>query len=292
MELNLLGKTEIWIENIILRNADLREIAHVTAEVLELKPDEVIVTDVRENRIVLDVLRKTVYAEQIFGKKDKLLEQLSKISGVIITEKTTIHSEGVLGFIALDENTAKEVTERLEQIVEEVKSRIAKRAIVFSTGFEIKDGIVKDTNTPVIMERLQKEGYKVARGHVLDDDENIIASNILDALSEGYGLIVITGGVGAEEKDKTVEGILRVDPEAATSYIVKYEVGKGRHVKDGVKIAVGKVGETIIIGLPGPTEEARLGLEAAIQGILRGVDKYTLANQIAEVLRKRLREKV
>jgi molybdenum cofactor synthesis domain-containing protein len=268
LELNLLGKTEIWIENIILRNADLREIAHVTAEVLELKPDEVIVTDVRENRIVLDVLRKTVYAEQIFGKKDKLLEQLSKISGVTITEKTTIHSEGVLGFIALDENTAKEVTERLEQIVEEVKSKIAKRVIVFSTGFEIKEGIVKDTNTPVIMERLQKEGYKVARGQILDDDENIIASNILNALSEGYGLIVITGGVGAEEKDKTVEGILRVDPEAATSYIVKYEVGKGKHVKDGVKIAVGKVGETIIIGLPGPHGGGKIRFRSSYPGNL------------------------
>lgn len=284
----MLGKTEIWIENVHLKNVDLGEIARVTAEVLELRNDEVIVTDVRENKLVLDVLRKTIYAEQIFGKKDELLKRLSEIPGVTVTEETTIHSEGVLGFIALDKETANKVVERSKQMMEEMRDKIAKRVIVFPTGFEVKRGMIKDTNTPLIAEWFKREGYTVTRGCPLDDDENHIASNIINAISMGYGVIIITGGVGAEDKDRTVEGILKVDPDAATPYIVKYEVGTGRHVKEGVKIAVGKVGEATIIALPGPTEEVKLCLEPVVQGLLQGLNKHELANKIANVLRARL----
>lgn len=288
MELDLFGKTEIWIENIILKDVDLREIACAVAEALALKGDEVIVTDVKENRVVLDVLRKTIHAEQIFGKKDELLKKLSEMPGVVITAETTIHSEGVLGFIALDRETAGEVIERSKQMINEVKNKIAKRAIIFPTGFEVEKGIIKDTNTPILTEWFEKEGYEVTKGSPLEDDENQIASNILNAISTGYGVIIITGGVGAEHKDKTVEGVLKVDPNAATPYIVKFNVGTGRHVKEGVRVAVGKAGEAIIIALPGPTEEVKLCLEVIVQGLSQKLDKYTLADNIANVLRKRL----
>jgi molybdenum cofactor synthesis domain-containing protein len=288
MELNLFGKTEIWIENIILKNADLGEIASAVAEVLALKKEEVIVTDVRENRIVLDILRKTIHAEQIFGKKDELLKRLSEVPGVTVTTETDIHSEGILGLIALDKETAKKTIELSKQMINEIKNKIAKKVIIFPTGFEVKKGIIKDTNTPLLAERFEREGYNVTRGPPLDDDENQIASTILNAASMGYGVVIITGGVGAEDKDKTVEGILKVDPEAATPYIMKFDVGTGRHVKEGVRIAVGKIGETMVIALPGPTEEVKLCLEVVIQGLSQKLDKYTLADNIANVLRKRL----
>jgi len=60
-------------------------------------------------------------------------------------------------------------------------------------------------------------------------------------------------------------------------------------VKDGVRIAVGKVGETRIIALPGPSEEVKVGLDAAMGGIAEGLDKNLLANKIAQALRGRLR---
>lgn len=288
MELNLFGKTEIWIENIILKNADLREVASAVAEALALKEEEVIVTDVRENRIVLDVLRKRIHAEQIFGKKDELLKRLSEVRGVTVTTETTIHSDGILGFIALDKETAGKAIECSKQMINEIKNKIAKRAIIFPTGFEVEKGIIKDTNTPLLAERLEKEGYEVTKGPTLNDDENQIASNILNAVSMGYGVIIITGGVGAEDKDKTVEGVLKVDPKAATPYIMKFNVGTGRHVKEGVRVAVGNVGEAMIIALPGPTEEVKLCLEVIVQGLLQKLDKFTLADNIANALIKRL----
>jgi molybdenum cofactor synthesis domain-containing protein len=292
MELDVLEKTEIRVNNIKLKDANLSEVGQVTASVLGLKKDEVIVTDVRENHIILDVLRKTVRAEHVFGRKNILLKRLSKVPGVVISKETTIHSEGILGFIALDERSAEKIVECSQQMAKEIKSKIARRATVFSTGYEVEQGMIRDTNTPMIAKRLRKEGYQVTEGDTLDDDESSIASNLWNAVNTGFGLIIITGGVGAEDKDKTVEGILKADPHAAVASIVNFEVGRGRHAKDSVKIAVGELGTTMIISLPGPNDEAKLGLDAVIKGLSQGLDKNALAEKVAETLKNRLRERM
>jgi len=289
LELNLLGKTELWIENIELRNVNLGSFAAVVADVLGLDRREVIVTDVRDNHVTLDILRKTVYAEQIYGKQKMLLKRLGELPGVKVSGDTSIHSEGILGFIALDEEEAERVIESSRKMSVEMRSRIARRAIVFSTGSEVAGGVVEDTNKPIVARRLEEEGYRVDFGPTLEDDENYIAAKIWDSIHRGFGLVVLTGGVGAEDKDRTVEGVLKVDGEASTPYIAKFERGTGRHVKDGVRIAVGKVGETRIIALPGPSEEVKVGLDAAIGGVAEGLDKNLLASNIAQALRDRLR---
>ncbi len=292
VELNLLMKTEIWFENIELSNVNLKDVARAVAEVLGLDESEVMVTDVREKLMVVDILRSTISAKQIIGKKNELLRKLSQVPGVKVTPQTTIHSEGILGLIAVEESEAKEVLERTVQIVKEMRKRISKRAIVFSTGSEVKEGLIKDTNSPLIKEELTKLGYDVTVGGVLDDDEYVISNSIQRALDNGYGLIIFTGGVGAEAKDKTIEGLLRVDPNAATPYIVKYDKGKGRHFKDGVRIGVGRVGESLIIALPGPTDEVKIGLNALIRGLNNNLSKEQIANLIAGELREVLRSKM
>lgn len=287
MKVRLLGKTELWIENIKLNNANLTFAAEAVAEVLNLKRDEVIVTDVRDNKIIIDILKSTMNIEQFAGKEKQLFEKLSRVPGIELTEGTSIHSQGVLGFIVLDGKTTNETIKKTLEMKRTIRQKILKRAKVFSTGSEVKNKLIEDTNTPSLLEILELNGYKVTAGRTLDDDDSIIAANIFDAINSGYGLVILTGGVGAEEKDRTVEGILRVDPNACTPYIMKFNKGSGRHIKDGVKIAVGKSGLTTIIALPGPTDEAKLGLEAVINNI--GVqDKETLAAKIAETLRKRL----
>jgi hypothetical protein len=103
-------------------------------------------------------------------------------------------------------------------------------------------------------------------------------------------LILTTGGVGAEEKDRTVEALLKVDPQAATPYILKFDVGTGRHVKDGVRIAVGKVGVSRLIALPGPTREVEIGLNRLLEGLDRGWDDVKIAEHIASGLRETWRK--
>jgi molybdopterin biosynthesis enzyme len=124
----------------------------------------------------------------------------------------------------------------------------------------------------------------------LPDQEGAISYRLQKALDEGFGLILTTGGVGAEEKDRTVEALLRVDPQAATPYILKFDVGTGRHVKDGVRIAVGKVGVSRLIALPGPTREVEVGLNRLLEGLDRGWDDVKIAEHIASGLRKKWRK--
>ena len=290
---NLLEKTELWIERISLQDVNLNEIAATVADTLGMEHSEVLVTDVQDHKVTIDILRQTVDPHLVVGKQDELLQNLARLPGVNITEETSIHSNGMLGWIAFDRDEAKEALGRSEKMVEEIRLNLSKRAIVFSTGHEVATGQIKDTNTPTIAETLEAEGYVVKRGPTLKDDRILIAGNLRQAVyDDGYGLIVTTGGVGAEDKDHTVEAVLTLDPEAATPYICTFEKGKGRHAKDGVRIGVGQVDDSLIVALPGPNDEVRMSMQVLVQALKSPPDKHVLAEDIAANLRHKLREKM
>ncbi len=292
IELNLLEKTELWIRPIHLHGANLQAIGRAVAEVLELGADEVLVTDVRDQVVTLDILRRTVLAEQIAGKERALLARLAAIPGVSVTQETGVHSEGVLGLIALGEAEVAPALEAGRNLGERLRKAMARRAMVFPTGGEVQRGIIQDTNTELIAACLRRHGFRVAAGPPLADDDELIAGAIRRAAEEGYGLVITTGGLGAEDKDRTVEAILRVDPSAATPYLARFQRGTGRHVKDGVRIAVGQHGEALIVALPGPNEEVRVGLDVLLDGLRRGLAPADLAEALAARLREALREKM
>ncbi|MDK2823531.1 MAG: hypothetical protein PWQ67_941 [Clostridia bacterium] len=292
MELNLLEKTELWIEKISLNNADLNQVALTVADVLELPRDKVLVVDVRDNHITLDILQQQVKAESIYGKKRELLERLRQLSGIEIFADTDIHSEGILGMIGLDEEEATHVLENTRQLTQQIQEKIAKRVIVFPTGFEVKRGMIKDTNTPLIKKAMEEKGYKVSVGEILDDDMTLIAGKIRQAIYNGYGLVITTGGVGAEDKDRTIEGILTLDPQAAVPYVVKFKKGTGRHEKEGVRIGVGRVGQTLIVALPGPNDEVKLGINVLVNTLEQDLGKEQIAQRLVEALRDKLKAKM
>jgi len=290
---DLLRKTELRIEKIVLKNANLTEIAAHVAEILGLNRSEVLVVDYLNEVMTLDILNTCVNAYHIVGKKDQLLSTLRGIPGVYISEETSVQSDGMLGWIAMDEGSAKQALRQSERMASEIMGNVSKRVIVFSTGVEVAEGQIEDTNTPTIMECLESEGYKVTQGQTLKDDKLFITAKLREAADYGgYGLIITTGGVGAEEKDHTVEAVKALDSEAATPYICHFKVGTGRHVKDGIKIAVGKYNDTLIVALPGPNDEVRASLNVLVDGLKAKQDKHTLAENIAANLREILREKI
>ncbi|MEW6266961.1 MAG: molybdopterin-binding protein [Thermodesulfobacteriota bacterium] len=288
MEIDLLEKTELWIENITLDGTDLNRLAAAAAEVLRIDPAKVLVVDVGETHLTLDILQNRLEAEHVFGKKAELLQSLARLPGVRITGATEIHSDGILGLIALEEGAAREVLEKSSALAAEVSARVARRACVFPTGFEVKRGLIQDANTPYIQAVLETRGFQVTRGDVLDDDQDFIAGRIRRAIEAGFGLVITTGGVGAEAKDRTVEAVLKIDPEARTPYIVRFTKGAGRHVKDGVRIAVGQAGRAMIVALPGPNDEVRAGMPVLMEGLEKGWGREELAAGLVQVLRTRL----
>jgi molybdopterin biosynthesis enzyme MoaB len=282
VELQLFEKTEVWIKPLHIQEVNLSLVAEKVAEVLNLRKSEVLVVDVREDTIVLDIIRKTVQAQDIVGKGEALLKALATVPGVSLRSDTAVHSEGVLGLIDVDSGEAGNLIEKMEHLERQISDRISRRAIIFPSGFEVKQGLIQDTNSPYIKERLAQEGFFVTLGDVLEDNLEDIAFALSRAVSQGFGLIITTGGVGAEQKDRMVEALLKLDPRAATPYIIRYEKGKGRHEKDGVKIGVAYVKPSLLVALPGPHEEVKIGVDVILDGLKKGQTKEDLALSLAE----------
>jgi molybdenum cofactor synthesis domain-containing protein len=291
-EYDLLRKTELKIENIRLRNANLSSIAATAADVLGLEHPEVLVVDYRDGTLVLDIHNTCVDAFAIVGRQETLLKSIGALPGVKVSDKTSVSSDGMLGWIALDKDRTIEALRQGEKMAADILRNVANRVIVFSSGAEVENREIEDTNIPTITKYLTDEGFKVSRGEVLEDNRLSIAARIREAAETGgYGVIITTGGVGAEDKDQTVEAVREVDPYAATPYICHFEVGTGRHVKDGVRIAVGEYNGTLIISLPGPNDEVQASLIPMVRGLKAGTAKDDLAESIAENLRSILRGK-
>ncbi|MGI9861819.1 molybdopterin-binding protein [Moorella naiadis] len=292
MEWDLLEKTTFWIDDIDLAGADLGLVAAVAAAALELLAQEVMVVDVRPGLVAFDILRRRVKAEAVAGKEGEILRHLAGLPGVTLGPEAAVHSEGVLGLIALEPEEAARVLEKSATLARDISQAVARRAMVFASGAEVIAGKIKDTNSPYILAALEKAGYQARFGGILPDDVVAAANRLEGALEEGYGLIITTGGVGAEDKDFSVEAILRLDPEASTPWILKFKPDYRRHHKEGVRIAVGQVGQAGLVALPGPHEEARLGCDRLLAGLEQGLEGAHLAEYIAGALRERWRSMV
>lgn len=291
MGLNLLEKTELWVNEITLDNTNLTDLANAVARVLGLSEGEVLVVDVRPRHITLDVLATDIPQENIIGKEQAILDAVAALPGVTLYPETYIHSNGILGQICASVEDQEAMLERVAKMTEELRKNVSRRAIVFPTGFELQQGLIEDTNTPYLKEMLEKAGYKVTVGEIIADDLSDVVEKLSDALNRGFGLIVTSGGVGAEDKDHTVEGICAIDREAATPYVVKFTKGTGRHVKDGVRIGVGSEGLSLMVSLPGPHDEVELTAPVLLQGLEEGWDKTLLADRLAAVLAEKWRQK-
>jgi molybdenum cofactor synthesis domain-containing protein len=292
MEWDLLEKTSFWVNDINLNGAELDEVAEAAAKALCLKPGEVMVIDVRPGMVAFDILRRKVDAASVVGKQKEIFDCLSRVANVQVGENAGVHSEGVLGLIALSPEKVEEVLAKSNKMAEQIATAVSRRAIVFSSGSEVKEGKIKDTNSPYIMAALKEAGYVVQFGGVLDDDEVATAASLEEAVEQGFGLIISTGGVGAEDKDFAIEAIRRLDPRAYTPYILKFTPDNHRHYKDGVRIAVGKVGLALLVALPGPHEEAKISCISLLNGLKQGMEGFTLAEYIATVLRDRWRQAI
>ncbi len=287
MEWDLLEKTTFWVEGAELQSANLDDTAAAAAEALGFDPREIMVVDVQPGIIAFDVLKKNVHAESVAGKAREILGSLAGVPGISRQPGASVHSEGVLGLIALDPQTAREVISRSAEMGQAVADAVARRACVFSSGSEVISGKIEDTNSPYLVQTLTEAGFKVEFGGIIQDSVSAAVSALEAAMMRGFGLIITTGGVGAESKDHSVEAVLKLDPHAATPWILKFTPDMKRHHKEGVRIAVGRVGICRIVSLPGPHAEVLLGSRALIGGLKAGLNDAALAESIASVIRER-----
>lgn len=287
MEWDLLEKTTFWVEDVELEGADLGLVAAAAAGALGLAGNEVMVVDVRPGLVAFDVLLRRVKAAAVAGREKEILVRLLGVPGVRVGPAAGVHSEGVLGLVALEPEEAARVLAESGRLAKDIAAAVSRRALVYASGSEVKAGKIIDTNSPYIVESLREAGFKAEFGGILEDDVYAAAASLEAALERGYGLLITTGGVGAEDKDHAVEAICRLDPGAHTPWILKFEPDYRRHHKEGVRIAVGSAGTARLVALPGPHEEVKLGCARLIEGLKLGLGGAALAERIAASLRER-----
>ena len=117
-----------------------------------------------------------------------------------------------------------------------------KTAGVITTGSEVFHGRIKDTFTPVIINKLKSYGVDV-KEHILADDgiENIKAA-IEEMRKRGVDMICTTGGMSVDPDDNTPGAI-----KESGANIISY----GAPVLPGAMFLLGYFDDMPIVGLPG-----------------------------------------
>ncbi|MGO9098428.1 MAG: molybdopterin-binding protein [Mycobacterium sp.] len=291
LTLDLLDKRELRVEGVRLREANLGALAAAAASALDLPADEVLVTDVLDDVVTFDILRPKIFAHQLVGRWAAIRQRLAEVPGVTLHADARITSDGVLGWIPADPDALREALAAAHVAGERIAARISRRVCVLSTGAEVDRREIEDTNRETLS-AVFGDDYDVSFGGTVRDDRDLIAGRMRTAVDAGYGVIVTTGGVGAESKDQTIEALLKVDPQAATPYLTYFPSGHARHAKAGIRIGVGELHGSVIVALPGPNEEVRLAAPVLLEHLQAGRRRAELAEPIAARLRAHLRTRM
>ena len=131
-----------------------------------------------------------------------------------------------------------------------VRPILPKKVGIVTTGNEVFHGRIKDTFTPVVVEKVRAFGAEVI-GHKYSDDENEHIENaIRELLEAGADMILCTGGMSVDPDDKTPLAIRNV-----CGSVVTY----GAPVLPGAMFLLAYYGDQQIpvMGLPGCVMYAR-----------------------------------
>ena len=82
-----------------------------------------------------------------------------------------------------------------------------KTAAVITTGNEVANGLIPDSFTPVLLQKLAAYGIEVTRHCTPGDDRAAITAAIHEYRAAGVGLILCTGGMSVDPDDRTPAAI-------------------------------------------------------------------------------------
>ena len=120
---------------------------------------------------------------------------------------------------------------------------VKKTAAIVATGSEVKNGLIQDTFTPVVRDKLAAYGIETISIAYSGDGVENVANAIAEARQTGADLIFCTGGMSVDPDDNTPGGIRQ-----SGARIVTY----GAPVLPGAMFLLGYFeDDTPIMGLPG-----------------------------------------
>ena len=120
---------------------------------------------------------------------------------------------------------------------------VRKTAAIVATGSEVKKGLIQDTFTPVVKDKLAAYGIETISISYSGDGVENVASAVNESRKTGADVILCTGGMSVDPDDNTPGGI-----KASGARIVTY----GAPVLPGAMFLLGYYEDgTPVMGLPG-----------------------------------------
>ncbi len=143
---------------------------------------------------------------------------------------------------------------------------------IVTTGGEVFHGRIKDTFTPVIIEKLATFNLDVIGHKIVSDDKAMIIDAINSLKADGANMIICTGGMSVDPDDLTPAAI-----KESGADIVSY----GAPVLPGAMFLLGYYPDGIpVMGLPGCVMYAKTTVfDLVLPSVVAGVklDKFFLA---------------
>jgi hypothetical protein len=174
-------------------------------------------------------------------KKGELLAGM-KVIPLTIDEKIIEEAES----IAADVADVSVDTGALPKLLNVIPYSLASAAII-TTGSEVSKGIIKDTFTPVVKEKLSCFGVRDFTHKICDDSLANVRDAIEAARLEKPDIILCTGGMSVDPDDNT-PGAIKAVVASSGGCLVSY----GAPVFPGAMFLLAYLGDgTPVLGLPG-----------------------------------------
>lgn len=158
-------------------------------------------------------------------KNDKILG--TRIIPLVIEEEKILTKEKELG----------------DEPIFKVLPFIYQKVGLITTGSEVFSGLIQDTFSPVVKEKLKKYNLQVTEHVLVSDNNEDIESEIRKMLEKGVDIVVLTGGMSVDPDDKTPKAITDVSENLITY---------GAPVLPGAMFCLGYSSKGVpIMGLPG-----------------------------------------
>jgi molybdenum cofactor synthesis domain-containing protein len=137
------------------------------------------------------------------------------------------------------------------------------RALAVTISNRAAAGVYEDKSGPVLVDLLGQAGCSVVDGPLVIPDGETVEAALLEAIAEGYDVVITSGGTGLTPADLTPEMTRRVlDREIPGIAEALRAAGAAAGVHSAIlsRGVAGVAGRTLIVNLPGSTGGVRDGM--------------------------------